>query len=85
LELLQREVAAQLRVNEWTWRNWETNTKAPAIRFVPRIVAFLEYDPFPEPIDLSQRLFSARRSQGLSMREFAEHLARPEISAQNRS
>ena len=45
-----------------------------AIRFVPGIIAFLGYDPYPEPIELSQRLFSARRSQGLSIRELAKRL-----------
>jgi transcriptional regulator with XRE-family HTH domain len=41
---------------------------------VPRIIAFLEYDPSPEPIDFSQRLFSARRGQGLSISEMAKRL-----------
>ncbi len=74
LGLLQRELAKQLGVSEWTLRHWEKDTTTPAIRFVPRIIAFLGYDPYPEPIDLSQRLFSAGRRQGLSICELAKHL-----------
>jgi DNA-binding transcriptional regulator YiaG len=74
LGLLQREVAAQLRVNEWTWRNWETNRRAPAIRFVPRIIAFLGYDPYLAPSSLPERILAARRRQETSRREFARRL-----------
>jgi DNA-binding XRE family transcriptional regulator len=74
LGLLQRESAKQLGVSEWTLRHWEKDTTTPAIRLVPRIIAFLGYDPYPQQIDLSQRLFSARRSQGLSIRQLTKHL-----------
>jgi transcriptional regulator with XRE-family HTH domain len=74
LGLLQREVAEQLGVSESTLRHWEKYTTTPAIRFVPRILEFLGYDPYPEPIDLSQRLFWARRRRGRSIREVAREL-----------
>jgi transcriptional regulator with XRE-family HTH domain len=74
LGLLQRELANQLGMSESSVPHWERNTTAPAIRFVPRIIAFLGYDPYPEPIDLSQRLFCGRRRQGLSICGLAKHL-----------
>jgi transcriptional regulator with XRE-family HTH domain len=66
--LLQRELAKELGVSEWMLRHWERNTTAPAIGFVPRIVAFLGYDPHPVPKFLPDRLLAARRQQGISRR-----------------
>lgn len=46
LGLLQREVAQELRVNEMTICNWETNRTSPQLRFIRGIVAFLGYSPY---------------------------------------
>lgn len=67
-------MAKRLRVSERTLRHWEKDTTAPAIRFVPRIITFLEYDLYPEPMNPSQRLFASRRRQGLAIRELAGQL-----------
>jgi len=45
LGLFQREVAANLSVDPWTYLNWEQDRTHPARRFWPRVVAFLGYDP----------------------------------------
>jgi DNA-binding transcriptional regulator YiaG len=74
LGLLQRELAKQLGVSEWTLRHWERNTTAPAIRFVPRIIAFLGYDPYPASTSLPERILAARRRQGICRRELARRL-----------
>jgi DNA-binding XRE family transcriptional regulator len=63
---IQRELAEHLGVSESTVRHWETNTTTPAIRFVPRIITFLGYDPYPVPKSLQARLLAARRQQGIS-------------------
>jgi len=47
LGFLQREVAKELGVSEWTLRHWEEDARTPAIRFVPRIIAFLGYGILP--------------------------------------
>ncbi len=47
LQLFQKQVALRLGVNESTVLNWENNACSPAIRFIPRIIAFLSYDPYP--------------------------------------
>jgi len=45
LGLLQRDVAEQLHVHQMTITNWETGRTSPQLRFVPRILSFLGYNP----------------------------------------
>ena len=71
LELLQKEVADQFGVDETTITAWERNATAPAVRFIPAIIQFLGYDPLPPGSSFSERLATARRSQGLSLRKMA--------------
>ncbi len=41
LGLLQTEVAARLGIDKGTIANWEQNRTEPALRLVPRLVAYL--------------------------------------------
>lgn len=75
LGLFQRDVASRVGVNESTVLNWESNACAPAIRFIPRIIAFLGYDPYPAPELLPDQLLAQRRHLGLSRRRMAKELA----------
>jgi transcriptional regulator with XRE-family HTH domain len=50
---------------------WESNASLPAIRYVPAILSFLGYDPFPPAQTLGDRLISARKLLGLSQRKLA--------------
>jgi DNA-binding XRE family transcriptional regulator len=45
---LQRDVAAELGVNTWTYLRWENDRTRPLVRHVPRIIAFLGHDPLLE-------------------------------------
>ena len=47
LGLLQREVAEQLGVDKSTVTNWELNRTTPTLRFSPRIIGLLGFDPRP--------------------------------------
>lgn len=49
--LLQVHVAKELDVSVGTVKNWEQNRTTVAPRFLPRVVAFLGYDP-GEPSEL---------------------------------
>ena len=75
LGLLQKEVAARLSVNEWTYVTWETDRCQPAIRMMPLILAFLDYYPFPAPQTLGERLLAVRRHLGLSRKKMAARLS----------
>jgi hypothetical protein len=39
----------RLSIDEWTVHNWEIGRAQPALRYVPRLIDFLGYDPFPRP------------------------------------
>ena len=54
MKLTQKEVADQLGVVPWTVLNWEKGRTQPLIKFIPAIVGFLGYDPFPQPTILSK-------------------------------
>lgn len=75
LGLLQQEVAEQLGVTEATIVNWELNHTSPEIRYTPRIIAFLGYDPSDIQAEtLGQRLIVYRQKMGLSQKKLARQL-----------
>ena len=75
LGLTQDELATQLGVNPWTVGNWEIDETKPILRFIPRIIELLGYDPEPpNPVTIADRLKAKRRELGWSQREAARHL-----------
>jgi transcriptional regulator with XRE-family HTH domain len=77
LGLRQGDVAAQLAVNISTVTNWEKNYTAPPLSLIPRVIAFLGYDPRPEPaesLSFDQQIVRARQRVGLSQKALAQHL-----------
>jgi len=74
LKLFQSEVAEQIGVDTTTICNWEINASAPAIRYIPSVLSFLGYAPFPPAQTLAERLTTARKGLGLSQRKMAEKL-----------
>ena len=75
LGLQLKEVAAQLWSDQDSVVNWERGRNAPAIRYVPAILAFLAYDPQPAPEDVAGRLKRHRVGLGLSQETFARLLS----------
>ena len=47
LGLLQKQVSGCIGVNVCTVTNWELNHSEPTRRYVPTIIQFLAYTPFP--------------------------------------
>jgi transcriptional regulator with XRE-family HTH domain len=74
LNLLQKQVADQIGVDEATITNWERNATVPAVRYIPAIIQFLGYDPLPSANAFPERLVTARRVLGLSQRKMAAKL-----------
>ena len=74
LGLFQKDVALALEVNDWTICNWENNKTTPAVRYLPRIIEFLGYYPYPDPETLGERLLACRRHLGLSCKRMAQRL-----------
>ncbi len=74
LRLTQNQTAKRLGINPWTVLNWEKGHTDPPIESMPVIIRFLDYDPFPEPKSLPERLFAKRRVMGWSIKEAARQL-----------
>jgi transcriptional regulator with XRE-family HTH domain len=74
LKLLQKQVADQIGVHETTITGWEGNATIPEVRYIPRVIQFLGYDPSPLADAFPERLASARRALGLSQRKMAAKL-----------
>lgn len=54
--------------------NWETNHTQVATRFLPKVIAFLGYDPRQEVGQLGERIRALRERQGLSQEALAGKL-----------
>ena len=67
-------MAGELGVSVSTICNWEGNHTSVATRYLPKVVAFLGYDPREESRELSERIRAHRERQGLSQKALAEKL-----------
>jgi DNA-binding transcriptional regulator YiaG len=72
--MLQKNVAEQLGVNKTSVFNWEANTSAPEIRYIPAIIRFLGYNPLPEATGWGERLVRHRTTLGMPQKEAARRL-----------
>jgi transcriptional regulator with XRE-family HTH domain len=78
--LFQREVAAEMGVDTWTYLNWEKDKTVPvAARFRP-VVEFRGYDPTPPARTLAERLQAKRRELGVTFSQVARDLCSDEGS-----
>ena len=71
LGLLQRDVAERLSVDDTTVTNWELGRTGPALRFMPVLIRFLGYNPYPPGQSLAKRLRIRRRKLGWSQAHLA--------------
>lgn len=67
-------MAAELGVSVSTVLNWERNHTSVATRSLPKVVAFLGYDPRQEMGQLGDRIRMQRERQGLSQEALAGKL-----------
>jgi transcriptional regulator with XRE-family HTH domain len=74
LKLLQKDVGQRIGGSVSDVWNWENNRVTPAVKFIPAIIAFLGYDPIPQPAGLHERLVWFRRCQGWTQEAFAKVL-----------
>jgi site-specific DNA recombinase len=59
LKLLQRQVAEQLGADKASIANWERDRSKPGVGYMPAIIRFLGYNPFPPKEDWAARWSSA--------------------------
>jgi transcriptional regulator with XRE-family HTH domain len=80
LGLLQKDVAAQIICTVDTITNWELNRCQPELEYIPRIIAFLGYDPTvsQRAESLGEGIRLKRRRLGLSLKELGARLGTDE-------
>ena len=71
LGLYLKEAAVRMGVQDFTLIKWEQDAAEPYVTYYPAIIAFLGYEPWPEPRTLGERIRAARYRKGLSFREAA--------------
>jgi transcriptional regulator with XRE-family HTH domain len=75
LGLFQKDVAVAIGVDTCTITNWEKGHSEPELRFVPRIIAFLNYEPDgPEPVTLGERIKRYRYLGGITQEQVAKQI-----------
>ncbi len=70
--LKQIDAARLMGVCQHSVVGWEIEKNHPTDRQYPAIIAFLGYEPWPEPQTLPERLIAERRRQGLSAKAAAK-------------
>lgn len=71
LGLTRAQAAIQLRCDPKTLMWWERNAHLPIVSAYPAIIAFLGYEPWPEPRSLDEALLMFRKRHGLDVRKAA--------------
>jgi len=74
LKLLQKEVGQRIGGSVSDVWNWENNWVSPAVKFIPAIIAFLGYNPLPQPTGLPEHLVRFRQAKGWTQKVFAKAL-----------
>ena len=65
--MFHKNVAAVMGVGVCSINNWEQNHGEPELRYIPKIIKFLGYNPKPEPEGALERLEWYRWTNGLSI------------------
>jgi transcriptional regulator with XRE-family HTH domain len=71
LGLRQKDACSMLGIGENTLVDWERGQSHPMVQHFPRIIAFLGYEPWPEPQALAEELLAERRRRGLTAKAAA--------------
>lgn len=78
--LTAETTAEQMGVNVHTLALWERGKNYPGVGYLKKIIAFLGYYPFPEPVTLGEKMRKYRQMHGLHLDELAKLLCvAPEI------
>jgi transcriptional regulator with XRE-family HTH domain len=76
-DLKQSDVSKILQVSKATITNWENNLTKPKTRYIPAIIRFLGYNPFPVPVKVfSTQIKYCRQIKGLTQEQMVKLLSR---------
>jgi DNA-binding XRE family transcriptional regulator len=82
LKLLQRQVAEQLGADKASIANWERDRSKPGVGYMPAILRFLGYNPFPLKEDWAARLVQCRTVLGLAQKKSAHRMGVDEYAGE---
>ena len=74
LKVYQKDVAAQIGVDETSIHNWETNVSQPSLEYMPAIIDFVGYNPLPAAKTWAERLVRHRVSLGITQGDAARRI-----------
>jgi transcriptional regulator with XRE-family HTH domain len=75
LKIFQKDVGKLLGVTTSSVTNWEKNRVRPSLRYIPRIISFLGYNPISgTPSNFGQEINLYRRNHGISIKQLAKTL-----------
>jgi transcriptional regulator with XRE-family HTH domain len=75
LKLTKRQLSLRLNVADVTIYLWEKNRVKPSLTQIPKIIEFLDRDPFEQKTDhLGEKIREYRRVHGLSQKKLAVQL-----------
>ena len=73
--IFQKEVAIAIGVDTLTVCNWENNLTNPRLKFLPKVIEFLGYNPINgNATSLGERIREYRIPRGLSLKKIARDL-----------
>ncbi len=72
--MTQEDAARCLKVTAATLLNWELGKTEPRIQYIPAVVLFLGYDPYPAAATLPERMLAFRRARGWTMAQAAQKI-----------
>ncbi len=76
LGLFQKDIALQFGVSEDSITYWENNRSIPQIKFYPKIIKFLEFNPFEVDIKtIGGKIKNYRYLNGLSHKQMGKLLS----------
>ena len=68
LGLNRKEAACSMSVSEEALMKWETGLCEPHVRLFPKLISFIGYEPWEQPVTLGEKLQAERRRRGLSIK-----------------
>jgi transcriptional regulator with XRE-family HTH domain len=75
LKLTKRQLSLKLNVSDITIYLWEKNRVKPSLAQIPKIIDFLDRDPFEKNTEnLGEKIWEYRRIHGLTQKSLAEQL-----------
>ena len=69
------DAARIIGANTWTYLLWENDEAQPSARFIPHIITWLGYNPFPEGETLGEKITARRQKHGLTRKQLAKLLS----------